>query len=98
MMTWRLMIVQIVTCRSSCCRKTVKPREHNSSSKVSSRCRIVRDFRSSPPIDKQAAVSDTSLERDNISGVKLLVFNETAPTFSHDIALATVPVRVTEPP
>lgn len=42
--------------------------------------------------------TEAALEGNNVAGVKLLLFNKTAPTFCHHIALAAIPVRVPEPP
>ena len=41
---------------------------------------------------------ESSHEGDGISGVEALFFDETAPTFGHDVALAAGPVGVAEPP
>lgn len=62
---------------------------------------------SMPPIDEHyfplfvrlVIVGDVAtVERDGVSGVELLLFDETVPTFSHHVALATVPIGVTKPP
>ena len=42
--------------------------------------------------------SNTTLEGNNVTRIKLLLFDKTAPTFGHHIALAAVPIGVPEPP
>ncbi|PON49448.1 hypothetical protein PanWU01x14_230320 [Parasponia andersonii] len=62
---------------------------------------ILMIMRSSPPINEQTALTgltNTALERHNVTGIKLLLLDETAPSFSHHIALAAVPVGVPKPP
>ncbi|KAI8555468.1 hypothetical protein RHMOL_Rhmol05G0174900 [Rhododendron molle] len=39
----------------------------------------------------------TPLERNNTGGIELLLLDEPDPPFGQDVALAFVPVRVTEP-
>lgn len=60
-----------------------------------------------PPVDKQYVLSFlrfvvlgdvATVERDGVSVVEFLLFDETAPSFGHHVALATVPIRVTKPP
>lgn len=53
------------------------------------------------PVDEEAVlggIADATLEGDDVAGVELLVLDETAPAFGHDVALAAVPVGVTEAP
>lgn len=40
----------------------------------------------------------TTLEGHNVTGIKLLLLHKTAPPFGHHIALAAVPIRISEPP
>ncbi|KAH0928159.1 hypothetical protein HID58_013886 [Brassica napus] len=74
-------------------RVRVKPREHSSDDLV------IRNLWSSLPInEKLVFITRTSMKRNYVASIKLLVFDETAPAFSHYITLATVPVGVTETP
>ena len=76
-------------------RERVKPREHSSSELMM----MIWNLWSSPPInEKLVFITRISLKRNDVASIKLLVFDEAALTFCHDITLATVPVRVTESP
>lgn len=51
-----------------------------------------------PPNEEAADLLGVAREEDNIAGVEPLLLHETAPPFGQDVALAAVPIRVTEPP
>jgi hypothetical protein len=54
-----------------------------------------------PPINVETIsteVAEAALEGHDISGIELLLLDEAAPAFGHDVALAAVPVRVAESP
>jgi len=56
---------------------------------------------SSPPIYVQSMsihIAKATLERDNVTCIQLLLLHKTAPPFCHHIALAAVPIRISEPP
>nr|AWJ58407.1 ap2 erf and b3 domain-containing transcription factor rav1-like protein [Elaeis guineensis] len=51
------------------------------------------------PIDEEPLLrAGRSLEGDDIPSLESLLFHKPAPTLGEDVALATVPVRVAEPP
>lgn len=54
----------------------------------------------SPPAGDEEAVrmSAVSVEQNDVAGVEAFVLDVTAPSFCQDIALAAVPVGVTESP
>lgn len=54
-----------------------------------------------PPVNVQPVsieFPEATVEGDNVAGVELLLLNEAAPAFGHNIALAAVPVGVSEAP
>lgn len=54
-----------------------------------------------PPVDEEtilAQFADSTLKRDNIPGIELLLLHEPAPTFGHYIALTAIPVGISEAP
>lgn len=61
---------------------------------------------SMPPVNEKYVLSflrfvivgDVStVERDDVSALEFHFFDETTPSFSHHVALATAPIRVAEP-
>lgn len=51
-----------------------------------------------PPNEEPLRIITVALEQNDVAGVKTLVLHVTAPPLGENIALAAVPVRVTEPP
>jgi len=55
----------------------------------------------SPPIYVQPMsihIAKPTLEGDGVTCIQLLLLHETAPPLCHHIALAAVPIRISEPP
>ncbi|PQP94698.1 hypothetical protein Pyn_15803 [Prunus yedoensis var. nudiflora] len=61
----------------------------------------IRHIWAAPPVNKKPVfpqLPKASLEGDDVSGVELLLLDESAPALCHHIALAAVPVGVSKPP
>lgn len=53
---------------------------------------------SAPANEESPGIRTLSLKENDIAWVEMFVFDESAPSFSQHVALAAVPVRVSEPP
>ena len=53
---------------------------------------------SSPANEEPSTVNTVAMKENNVAGVKLLLFNISAPSFGQDVTLATIPIRVSESP
>lgn len=51
-----------------------------------------------PPNEQPIPIAAVAFKNDDVAGVKALLFDEAAPALSEHVALATIPVRVTEAP
>lgn len=53
---------------------------------------------SSPANEESSAVSTVAMEENDVTCIKMLLLDISAPAFGQDVTLATVPIRVSESP
>ena len=65
------------------------------------RRRRSQGVRTAAPVDEKAipsGIANATVKGNDVACIELFVLNKTAPTFSHHVALAAIPVRVTKAP